>query len=271
MVSCGAWHPKKKNPSSGGKMLKILNPCFSGGMLKQTITCFGVVLLNFLSIANPYLIETAASHCWSIAMGRTGTSAEGACHPLRRGAKAPDGIHVRLMPVTEFGQGIGAPSVLELERRQPVLHWLNYVWETSLWCFQICTSWVIPYQDKEPCLPCCLEPIDWSASCRSCGFQPFAGAPKNLASWKLKLQSSKPWLVCRWSPPGRSPIFVVTFCVFWFLWMVTWFDNESDCYQVCLRTLGLNSASCISTAQKKDDEGWTAEVLTEVSDKFNGR
>lgn len=37
-----------------------------------------------------------------------------------------------------------------------------------------------PYQNKEPCLPCCLEPIDWSASCRSCGFQPFAGG-----SWEF--------------------------------------------------------------------------------------
>lgn len=105
-----------------GKMLKILILCFSGGMLKQTMTCFRVFCSFFLSVANPYLIETAASHCWSIAMGRTGTSAEGACHPLRRGAKAPDGTQVRLMPVTEFGQGIRAPSVLELERRQTVLH-----------------------------------------------------------------------------------------------------------------------------------------------------
>lgn len=113
---------KKLNPSSGGKMLRILNLCFSGGMNKQTMTCFRVFCSIFLSVANPYLIETAASHCWSIAMGRTGTSAEGACHPLRRGAKARDGIQVRLMPVTEFGQGIRAPSVLELERRQPVLH-----------------------------------------------------------------------------------------------------------------------------------------------------
>ena len=83
------------NPSSGGKMLKILNVCFSGGMNKQVIMCFRVLCSIFLSVANPYVIETAASHCWSIAMGRTGTSAEGACHALCRGAKARDGIQGR--------------------------------------------------------------------------------------------------------------------------------------------------------------------------------
>lgn len=152
--------------------------------------CFRVFCSIFLFVANPYVIETAASHCWSIAMGRTGTSVEGACHTLRRGAKARDGIQVRLMPVTEFGKGIRAPSVLELElrlgniprRKLPWTHWLTPLQELRV--PTVCQgSWELGFVEVE--------------------------APKWFAEG-----------ACRWSPLVPPPIFS------YFLWFLISLDGD---------------------------------------------